>query len=76
MLQWPSLATTQLATTTTTTTTNTTTTTTTTAKIYSAFMKSTVDVSRDKKNIKKAWTQLTVYKLSVRSCPFTKLKNK
>ena len=37
----------------------------TTTKIYSAFMKSTVDVSSDKKKIKKAWTQPTVYKLSV-----------
>ena len=42
-------------------------------KIYSAFIKFTVDVSHEK-NKKKA--QPTVYKLSVRSCPFTKLKNK
>ena len=51
----------------------TTTTTTTTTKIYSALIKFTVDVSRDK-NIKKSWTQPTVYKLSLKS--FTKLKNK
>ena len=44
-------------------------------KIYSAFIKFTVDVSHEK-NKKKAWAQPTVYKLSVRSCPFTKLKNK
>ena len=28
------------------------------------------------KKIKKAWTRRTAYKLSERSCPFTKLKNK
>ena len=76
------LITTSTSTSTTTTTSTATTTTTTpstattaTTKIYSAFIKLTVDISRDK-NKKKAWTQPTVYKLSVRSCPFTKLKNK
>ena len=49
--------------------------TTTTNQIYSAFIKFTGDMSRDKER-KKAWTQSTVYKLSERSCPFTKLKNK
>ena len=70
---------TSTSTTTTTSTATTTTTpstaTTATTKIYSAFIKLTVDISRDK-NKKKAWTQPAVYKLSVRSCPFTKLKNK
>ena len=76
------LITTSTSTSTTTTTSTATTTTTTpstattaTTKIYSAFIKLTVDISRDK-NKKKAWTQPPVYKLSVRSCPFTKLKNK
>ena len=75
------LITTSTSTSTSTTTTSTATTTTpstattATTKIYSAFIKLTVDISRDK-NKKKAWTQPTVYKLSVRSCPFTKLKNK
>ena len=62
-------------TTTATTITTTTTTTTTTTKICSTFKKFTVDLSHEK-NKKKAWTQPTVYKLSVRSCPFTKINRK
>ena len=65
---------TSTSTTTTTSTATTTTTpstaTTATTKIYSAFIKLTVDISRDK-NKKKAWTQPTVYKLSVISCAFS-----
>ena len=45
-----------------------------TTKNTSALTYITVDVCREK--MKKAWTQSTVYKLSGRSCPFTKLKNK